>query len=340
MLVSSAGQRDDQSTSIYARMSPTHAADPPAGAAGEPTTSTHNSAAGGGGATGGFFTSNQQYPTSSYASASTSTATIPVTAPAPRSTQVFLPPLPPNRSTSGGGDRDHSGGGDHGRDLDFGATFLSDEETNASDSPVGSHPPQSGGGPRPRAARQNSVASSVDTTSGQTKGKGKARGSIDGGTAPKKKGGNGTKRKQQVGPDGKPLPKKKKAGRACAPCQKAHLTCDDGECFQLMGSRSRSLTERPCSSTLRPVRQEGMSGRLRGRRAEKGEIPARGTGRTYVRPPFAAGLSHRLRNGTNLQSLRRAGEDSCLLPALPRHQQASEAESSWTRVSSTVSAAS
>ncbi|KPV77809.1 uncharacterized protein RHOBADRAFT_11939, partial [Rhodotorula graminis WP1] len=32
---------------------------------------------------------------------------------------------------------------------------------------------------------------------------------------------------QQVGPDGKPVPKKKKAGRACAACQKAHLTCDD-----------------------------------------------------------------------------------------------------------------
>ncbi|GAA5987829.1 hypothetical protein JCM10908_007232 [Rhodotorula pacifica] len=173
-----------------------------------------------------FFTSNDQlgaYPTASTSSAMTTTA-----APTPRSTQVFLPPLPPTRSTSG--------------DLGVGgATFLSDEETNASDSPAAPtsyappHATSAGTGTgagaggasntRPRAARQSSVASSVDTLSGQgPKGKGKAK---DG--AKKKVGGagTGTKRKQQIGPDGKPLPKKKKAGRACAACQKAHLTCDD-----------------------------------------------------------------------------------------------------------------
>ncbi|TNY20822.1 transcription activator of gluconeogenesis ERT1 [Rhodotorula diobovata] len=98
--------------------------------------------------------------------------------------------------------------------------------------------PAPAGGRKPRAA---SVASSSggngsSTTGGGggggAKGKGKAR--ADGEGAPSAKGGSGKKaggkagkRGQQVGPDGKPLPKKKKAGRACAACQKAHLTCDD-----------------------------------------------------------------------------------------------------------------
>ncbi|POY75679.1 hypothetical protein BMF94_1302 [Rhodotorula taiwanensis] len=165
-----------------------------------------------------FFTSNHYYN----ASPSTSTALLPVSTssqqppPAQRSTQVFLPPLPPTRATSG--------------DLGVGgATFLSDEETNASDSPVGasSYPPLTGATTRPRAARQSSVASSVsvDTVSGQPRAKGKGGG--NGAGTNKKKGAAGAKRKQQIGPDGKPLPKKKKAGRACAACQKAHLTCDD-----------------------------------------------------------------------------------------------------------------
>ncbi|GAA5876072.1 hypothetical protein JCM3774_004496 [Rhodotorula dairenensis] len=177
-------------------------------------TSTNISTSNGG--TTSFFTSNQN--SGSYPTASTSTT---VAAPPPRSTQVFLPPLPPTRSTSTG-------------DLGVGgATLLSDEETNASDSPAAStsYTPLVGTGSssRPRAARQSSVASSVDTVSGQ-KGKGKA--TKDGGkkTASGAGGGatgGGTKRKQRIGPDGKPLPKKKKAGRACAACQKAHLTCDD-----------------------------------------------------------------------------------------------------------------
>lgn len=166
-----------------------------------------------------FFTSNQH--ATSYPTASTSTTTAAVTQ--PRSTQVFLPPLPPTRSTS-------TGGGDLGVG---GATLLSDEETNASDSPAASTsyitPAVAAPGSRPRAARQSSVASSVDTAVSGQKGKGKAK---DGGAKKKATGGGGGggggKRKQQIGPDGKPLPKKKKAGRACAACQKAHLTCDDG----------------------------------------------------------------------------------------------------------------
>lgn len=176
-----------------------------------------------------FFTSNQH--AASYPTASTSTT---AAAPQPRSTQVFLPPLPPTRSTS-------TGGGDLGVG---GATLLSDEETNASDSPAASTsyvtPAAVPAGSRPRAARQSSVASSVETGSGQ-KGKGKAK---DGGAKKKATGGGGGggggKRKQQIGPDGKPLPKKKKAGRACAACQKAHLTCDDGAA----ASRSPDLSQR------------------------------------------------------------------------------------------------
>lgn len=191
-----------------------------------------------------FFTSNQH--ATSYPTASTSTT---AAAAQPRSTQVFLPPLPPTRSIS-------TGGGDLGVG---GATLLSDEETNASDSPAASTsyitPVVAAAGTRPRTARQSSVASSVDTVSGQ-KGKGKAK---DG--AKKKAtggGGGGVKRKQQIGPDGKPLPKKKKAGRACAACQKAHLTCDDGtflpaplSCHRIRNADSCLSTARPCARCVK-----------------------------------------------------------------------------------------
>ncbi|GAA5899106.1 hypothetical protein JCM8208_003005 [Rhodotorula glutinis] len=138
-----------------------------------------------------------------------------------------------------------------------GATFLSDEDDSTSEAGGGSTSaglgayagpgmatpqglqaiaPAPAGGRKPRAA---SVASSsggnASSTTKGNKGKGRAADS-DGTPAPpgagapvkgKKGGGKGGKRGQQVGPDGKPVPKKKKAGRACAACQKAHLTCDD-----------------------------------------------------------------------------------------------------------------
>ncbi|GAA6004361.1 uncharacterized protein JCM10292_001444 [Rhodotorula paludigena] len=174
-------------------------------------------------------------------------------------TQSFLPPLQPAPAAStssasssrpnGRLSQSHGGGG---------ATLLSDEETSPSDAGgvgsvsgggQGGYAPSSYGSSLPAIApapasgtgrskaRSGSVASS---TGGGTKGKGKARladnGDVSSGGSPapgggggKKKGGTGKggKRAQQMGPDGKPVPKKKKAGRACAACQKAHLTCDD-----------------------------------------------------------------------------------------------------------------
>ncbi|BGP25222.1 Transcriptional regulator of nonfermentable carbon utilization [Rhodotorula toruloides] len=177
---------------------------------------------GGGGMSGdglpGFFTSNRpagttasRYPTS----------------------ESFLPPIQPapapTTSTGRGG-----------------ATLLSDEEDETDSTPGATYVPPSsvhshslfvpplqpiapapprGGSVKPRAG---SVASSVGTPGGSSKEKGKAKAdgekAVAGG---KKASGKGGKRGQQVGPDGKPVPKKKKAGRACAACQKAHLTCDD-----------------------------------------------------------------------------------------------------------------
>ncbi|KAJ8293550.1 Phenylalanine--tRNA ligase, mitochondrial [Rhodotorula toruloides] len=164
----------------------------------------------------GFFTSNRpagtaasRYPTS----------------------QSFLPPIQPapapTTSTGRGG-----------------ATLLSDEEDETDSTPGATYVPPSAqshsfapplqpiapapprnGSVKPRAG---SVASSVGTPGGSSKGKGKAK--ADGektAVGGKKASGKGGKRGQQVGPDGKPVPKKKKAGRACAACQKAHLTCDD-----------------------------------------------------------------------------------------------------------------
>lgn len=216
---------DSRTMTTYAQMSPGQSGSPHDSYSATESAGNNNNAN-----NSSFFTSNHYYN----ASPSTSTALLPVSTssqqppPAQRSTQVFLPPLPPTRATSG--------------DLGVGgATFLSDEETNASDSPVGasSYPPLTGATTRPRAARQSSVASSVsvDTVSGQPRAKGKGGG--NGAGTNKKKGAAGAKRKQQIGPDGKPLPKKKKAGRACAACQKAHLTCDDGAGALWSGQRSR-----------------------------------------------------------------------------------------------------
>lgn len=122
---------------------------------------------------------------------------------------VFLDERSPNSATEQGG----SGGG--------GATFLSDEETNASD--TGSAFDR----PPPLQHRESSASAAA-------KGKSKAVEDEDASavgahtTVPKKK--QAKSKKQTIGPDGKPVTRerKKKAGRACAACQKAHLTCDDG----------------------------------------------------------------------------------------------------------------
>jgi len=151
---------------------------------------------------------------------------------------VFLEELnnQQQQATSGSGTGGGGGGGGGG------ATFLSDEETNASDTgstafappPPHHHPPPPSnlsGSPNPAAT--NSI-----------KGKGKA---IEGSpptatgdetisattttTSTTKKKPVKSKKQTQLGPDGKPIApreRKKKAGRACAACQKAHLTCDDG----------------------------------------------------------------------------------------------------------------
>ncbi|GAA5872939.1 hypothetical protein JCM16303_006885 [Sporobolomyces ruberrimus] len=125
------------------------------------------------------------------------------------SRMVFLDERSPNSATEQGG----SGGG--------GATFLSDEETNASD--TGSAFDR----PPPLQHRESSASAAA-------KGKSKAVEDEDASavgahtTVPKKK--QAKSKKQTIGPDGKPVTRerKKKAGRACAACQKAHLTCDDG----------------------------------------------------------------------------------------------------------------
>ncbi|GAA5977031.1 hypothetical protein JCM5350_007535 [Sporobolomyces pararoseus] len=130
---------------------------------------------------------------------------------------VFLEEHNISQTTSGG-----VGGGGGG------ATFLSDEETNASEN--GSTAVPSLSGPPPLVP--------LSATPINSKGKGKATEGGDSSITPdaatstttgKKKAAPKTK-KQTIGPDGKPVTRerKKKAGRACAACQKAHLTCDDG----------------------------------------------------------------------------------------------------------------
>ena len=110
-----------------------------------------------------------------------------------------------------------------------GATFLSDEETNASDAgsafdrPPPTHlessiPPLSTAGNKGKGKAEEYDPTPLPSTTTTTTG-----------SATKKKPVKG---KKAVGADGKPVAtreKKKKAGRACAACQKAHLTCDDGQ---------------------------------------------------------------------------------------------------------------
>ncbi|GAA5948524.1 hypothetical protein JCM3765_004910 [Sporobolomyces pararoseus] len=145
-----------------------------------------------------------------------------------------------NSSTSGGG----GGGGSYSNRMVFleehnsqptsggggGATFLSDEETNASENgstavpslsappplvPISAAGPNSKGKGKAKDVGDSSIT--PDTTASTTTAAGKKK------AAPKTK-------KQTIGADGKPVTRerKKKAGRACAACQKAHLTCDDG----------------------------------------------------------------------------------------------------------------
>ncbi|GAA5827067.1 hypothetical protein JCM3770_004535, partial [Rhodotorula araucariae] len=177
---------------------------------------------------GAFFTSNR----AAYAPAAR-----------PAHAQSFLPPLQPAPPPAPA--RTDSGGG---------ATLLSDEDSasesgalanGAGAAPAPAPAPQGLQpiAPAPPAGARKLRAASVASSSGgggsgSAKGKGKARADSDGagagatsGTPAKGKkasgGGKAGKRAQQVGPDGRPVPKKKKAGRACAACQKAHLTCDD-----------------------------------------------------------------------------------------------------------------
>lgn len=83
--------------------------------------------------------------------------------------------------------------------------------------------------------KEGSVASSVN---GDEPGQG-------GGSASKKKKTAGAKRQQNG-------EKKKKAGRACAACQKAHLTCDDGPSRQLLRYVSTdSPLGRPCARCIK-----------------------------------------------------------------------------------------
>ncbi|GAA5839155.1 hypothetical protein JCM11251_003691 [Rhodosporidiobolus azoricus] len=208
---------------------------------------------GGGHGGAGFFASNRLGTGSN---GTTSTAA---------TQQAFLPPLAPARSNSNGAGQKRSGAtllsdeetsengsmnGSFTAHLGGGGGFGSQGGVPAANLPplpgsaLANLPPLApapaastsssagGGGGTPRPGRGVSRTPSVGGPSGPSaKGKGKAK---DGEKGPAKKvdGPAGTgkkpgKRGQQVGADGKPLPKKKKAGRACAACQKAHLTCDD-----------------------------------------------------------------------------------------------------------------
>ncbi|GAA5929257.1 uncharacterized protein JCM15063_004100 [Sporobolomyces koalae] len=125
------------------------------------------------------------------------------------------------RDALGAEDSHHSNGSSRDRTGPGGATFLSDEETNASD--AGSAFDRT-----PATLEQRRLSSSL---SAAVKGKGKE---VDESLTPEPVSATKKKplksKKQTIGPDGKPITRerKKKAGRACAACQKAHLTCDDG----------------------------------------------------------------------------------------------------------------
>ncbi|GAA6018087.1 hypothetical protein JCM11491_003313 [Sporobolomyces phaffii] len=224
---------------------------------------------------GRFFNSNQSHlpqlafapppppPPAAASSSSSSSAVLSARPPLPHassSTASF-----PNRmvfldeSAS-----DDLGGGARGPG---GATFLSDEETNASDSgsafdrPLPSLQPHHGA-----------------PAAGGLKGKGKAvegggddrasTANADSNADPIKKKKPVKTKKQTIGPDGKPVTRerKKKAGRACAACQKAHLTCDDGrpckrcvkkgcpdECVDGARKKAKYLLEVPDECTFSPL---------------------------------------------------------------------------------------
>jgi hypothetical protein len=147
--------------------------------------------------------------------------------------------------------------------------------------------------PAKRSSRSGSAAPST-STSATAKGKGKAKlpaapAAKDGKVVGKVGGG---KKAQQMGPDGKPVPKKKKAGRACAACQKAHLTCDDGAFFlapfflsSFLSYADRGLIGSGAilhSSTVRSMCQERMSRGVRGWCEEEGEVPLGNSRRACV----------------------------------------------------------
>ncbi|GAA5868122.1 hypothetical protein JCM1840_006149 [Sporobolomyces johnsonii] len=123
-----------------------------------------------------------------------------------------------NHSSDGGG-----GGG--GR-----VTLLSDEDEDDALSLAGA----SDAGSTLTSASVSRAKGRKSSSATPAKGKGKAvDGAAAGGgavAAGQKKKKPAQTKKQVIGLDGKPVvkEKKKKAGRACAACQKAHLTCDDG----------------------------------------------------------------------------------------------------------------
>ncbi|GAA5925306.1 hypothetical protein JCM1841_001928 [Sporobolomyces salmonicolor] len=120
-----------------------------------------------------------------------------------------------------------SGGGGGGRERG-GVTLLSDDDEDDAMSLAGA----SDAGSTLTTVSASRTKGRKSSSATPAKGKGKAvDGAAGGGAAvgQKKKRPAQTK-KQVIGLDGKPVvkEKKKKAGRACAACQKAHLTCDDG----------------------------------------------------------------------------------------------------------------
>lgn len=210
-----------------------------------------------GGATGtGFFTSNR--PGGGAGAGGGAGHALP---PAEATGRTFLPPLqplPPLGGGVGGSSSNNKRPAEGGQGGFGGAHLLSDDETSESGggTPVASSIANGGGGagagggvasllgnlpplaPAPSgssstgigARRTSRAGSAAPSTSGAAaKGKGKAKAAPvtakDAKAAGKAGGG---KKTPQMGVDGKPIQKKKKAGRACAACQKAHLTCDDG----------------------------------------------------------------------------------------------------------------
>ncbi|GAA5897960.1 uncharacterized protein JCM6883_000875 [Sporobolomyces salmoneus] len=174
-----------------------------------------------------------------------------------------------------------------------GATFLSDEETNASDSgsAIDYHRPPP---PLPSAL--------LPSSSSTSKGKGRATESPSISTTNEtpSTGAGGTKKKavpktkkQSTGPDGKPIPRerKKKAGRACAACQKAHLTCDDGRpckrCIKKGCPDDCVDGQRKKAKYLQEVPDELLE---RGRQAQGEGTPFSGNGIQLLQSPSAVAV--------------------------------------------------